>query len=222
MSERGNARIYVAIAAALVVAFVLVAAASSPARIAQATVIEPIDTTDGSITSNAMTAEEYAEATKKSAIKSEFVTKEVQIQRGTSQSIDVLIKHIGGEEAEQTATVTISAPYGYILLPKSVAESTTFEERVEAARTGKVLTGGIDLGTFVKVDESAASEGQSSMTVMLAKNTERMISVQISIPEDLSAELVGTGFHIPVVLEASGTDGKAIVVENNGVDVVIG
>jgi hypothetical protein len=123
---------------------------------------------------------------------------------------------LGGVNAEPSVTVKVSPPTGYILLPKSVAETTTPEQRLQAAQTGHIIPGGIDLGSLMTFTGLPADRSMS-----IAANNEQIVQVRISLPADFPAEMVGRGFHIPIMVEAMAGDGSMIVAENNGVDIQV-
>lgn len=205
---------YAFISAMVVTGLAVATFAITASTIQAQAVVQPPADEDGQIHSNPMSAESYVKATGNSAVKAEFPTKMVQLKKGTSTTVNVVIKHIGGANAKPTSDVSVSPPTGYILLPKSVAEKTTPEERLSAATTGKMISGGIDMASLLTI-------GASERSLHLAANTQNSVQVKISLPDNLPDELVGTGFHIPILLNAVDAAGNQIVVENNGIDVEV-
>ena len=169
---------------------------------------------DESIHLKPISADSYVKETGNSAVKAMFTEKTVQLKRGSEATLNLAIMHIGGLNAKPIAQVMVSQPTGYILLPKSVAEKTTPEQRLEVATTGTVIPGGIDMASFVTINAS-------DRNLSLAVNIQHAMQVKITMPKDLPDELVGTGFHIPIILTATDTNGNPIVAENNGIDVEI-
>lgn len=220
MRRTNNAIIFAAMVVAGLFAAVFVFVASTgPSQDAQAVVQAPPAVAaeeDANTSMKPMTAESYVQETGKSAVKAEFPVKEIQLKRGTSGTVNVHIKHLGGVNAESSVTVKVSPPTGYILLPKSVAETTTPEQRLQAAQTGQIIPGGIDLSSLMTFTGLPADRSMS-----IAANNEQIVQVRISLPADFPAEMVGRGFHIPIIVEAIAGDGSMIVAENNGLDIQV-
>ena len=169
---------------------------------------------EGSITLNIWTAESYVKDTGNSAIKAEFSEDAIQLNKGTDKMVSLIIKHLGGANAKSSVDVMISPPIGHILLPASVAENTTVEERINAATTGKMIPGGIDLASFITITESDRS-------LSLSTNDQKELQVKIAIPKDLPDEFVGAGFFIPIIVSAVDPDGNSIYVETDTINVEI-
>ncbi|MGH9878391.1 MAG: hypothetical protein ACRD5H_12210 [Nitrososphaerales archaeon] len=156
--------------------------------------------------------EEYVNETGKSAVKVEVASEAVSIKRGSSANIEVVAKHLGGANADQSITVKVLPPIGYTLYPPSVGKSTTPEQRYEATRSGTVLAGGIDLGKFMSIvgaDQKA-----------VAKNSQQVYSVMISVPKDLPDELLGEIF-IPINIEAIDVNGNEVPGLGTGITIEV-
>lgn len=155
----------------------------------------------------------YVEQTGKSAIVAEIVSEKVSAQRGGSANIQVFAKHLAGANGDQSINVKVLPPTGYILYPPSVAASTTPEQRVEAARTGSLIPGSIDLSDFMAI--AGASEKA------VAKSAQQTFDIVISVPKDLPDELLGQEIYIPINISATDSDGIDIPGEGTGVMVVV-
>ena len=154
----------------------------------------------------------YSRDTGRSSVLVDFDGEPVEIKRGSSATVEMVAKHLGGAEADQSVNVRILPPIGYTLYPPSVAESTTAEERFESAKSGRVLAGAIDLGelvTIVGADEKAVE-----------KSGQQTFSVMISIPEDYPDELLGEEF-IPINAEATDSNGNPIPAQGTGITIVV-
>ncbi len=208
-SQTKYAILSVAVVAGLFAAIFSFAAPTTPANAVIAT-----SQTDESIHLKPISADSYVKETGNSAVKAVFTEKTVQLKRGSEATLNLAIVHMGGLNAKPIAQVKVSQPTGYILLPKSVAEKTTSEQRLEAATTGAVIPGGIDMASFVTINVADSN-------LSLAANVQHAMQVKITMPKDLPDELVGTGFHIPIILTATDTNGNPIIAENNGIDVEV-
>jgi len=153
----------------------------------------------------------YAKETGKSAVVVEVASESVSVKRGSSASIEVIAKHIGGANADQSINVKVLPPIGYTLYPPSVGKSTTPEERFEAAKRGTTLQGGFDLATFMTV--------QAPSEKAVSKDSQQAFTVMISIPNDLPDELAD--IFIPINIQATDSHGNAVPGQGTGIDVVV-
>ncbi len=182
-----------------------------PLQPAQAVVEEP--PTEGNISLRVLEAGSFVQETGKSAVKAEFISKEVSVVRGNTVTVQARVQHVGGENAEPSINVKVLPPIGYVLYPPSLAKSTTPEERIQAAETGRLVAGSIDLGQLVTI------VGPSEKAV--EKAGEHVFQIQISVPKDFSDEMVGSGFHIPLVVQATDNSGNPIFTDSTGIDVTV-
>jgi hypothetical protein len=109
-----------------------------------------------------------------SAVKAQFLVQNITLQRGGYAEAPLLIQHLGGAKAEHYVTVRAVPPTGYTLYPKPVAESTTEMERFEAAETGTILRGAIDMAEFVV----------PSNPITIQVGGEQIVNVRFVVPED--------------------------------------
>lgn len=185
-----------------------------PLQSAQAVVQEPPAESGGdSISLQVLEAGSFVQQTGKSAVKAEFASKEVSVARGNTVTVQARIQHVGGANAESAVNVKVLPPVGYILYPPSLAKSTTLEERVQAAETGNLIAGSIDLGQLVTV--------VGSNQKAIEKAGEQVFQIQISVPKDLSDEMVGSGFHIPLIVQATDNSGNLVFTDSTGIDVTV-
>ncbi|HXG06457.1 MAG TPA: hypothetical protein VNI77_03930 [Nitrososphaera sp.] len=157
-------------------------------------------------------AESYIQETGRSAVKAEFLTKTITLQRGGYADVPLLIKHMGGDNSDRYVSVRVMPPAGYTYYPKSVAESTTEEERFEAARAGTILNGGIDMAQFVVPSDP----------VSIQVGSQQLVNVRFVVPENIPDEATGT--FVPVLLEIvtqSGSSPDSVYNENAGIELII-
>ncbi|WP_337861510.1 hypothetical protein [Nitrososphaera sp.] len=162
-------------------------------------------------------AEEHVNQTGKSAVKVELPINEVKVKKGSTATVNVNIKHIGGENGSSYANVKVLPPTGYLLYPPSLAKSTSFEQRQEAMLTGKQVPGSIDLGTLITY------AGLNNNSIAIPKGNIQSVVMNISIPNTLPGELVGTGFPVPIILQVTDDRGNSdtVLVENSSVNVEV-
>jgi hypothetical protein len=157
-------------------------------------------------------AETYVEETERSAVNAKFLVNNVTLQKGSYAEVPLLLKHMGGDSSERYVSIRVLPPTGYTLYPKSVAESTTVEERLEAAKTATMLRGGVDLARFVVASDPVNIQVGSQQTV----------NVRFVVPEDTPAE-VNSAF-VPILLEAttqSSASHDSVFLESTGMDLII-
>lgn len=201
----------VAVAGLVATTFVFVATIR-PQQSAQAIVQEPPAEGGDGLAMLVIEPESFVQETGKSAVKSYVASEQISVKRGSSAVIEVMAKHIGGANADQSINVKVLPPVGYKLYPPSVAKSTTPEQRAEAAGEHTILQGGIDLGLFVSVNEP---DGKA-----ILKSDEKAFDVLISVPGDLPDELLGE-IYIPLNIDATDSSGNAIPGEGTGIIVVV-
>ncbi|MGH9923701.1 MAG: hypothetical protein ACRD38_13210, partial [Nitrososphaerales archaeon] len=88
------------------------------------------------------------------------------------------------------------------LYPASLATSTTEEQRTEAASTGNLIPGSVDLGNLVIIDNVSANarvDGGKSSTVQ----------VTFSVPKTFPDEMVGKTIEIPIIVKATDDSGNS-------------
>ncbi len=213
--KKQTTKISVAIAAAVIsgiIASVAFLSYRGPTEQAEAVVqAPPSDQSDG-ITLQANEPEAYVRETGKSAVRAEVASEQVSVQRGSSATIDVVAKHLGGANADQSVIVKVLPPVGYVYYPPSVAKSTTSEQRYEAARSGTILAGGIDLEKFVTI------VGANQKAV--EKGSQQVYNVMISVPKDLHDEALGEIF-IPINIQATDGNGNDVPGMGTGIMVVV-
>jgi hypothetical protein len=141
-------------------------------------------------------AEAYVRETGKSAVEAEFLVKSITLQRGSYADVPLRIKHLGGDNSERYVSVRVMPPEGYIYYPKPVGESTTEEERFEAARTGTILRGAVDMAGFVV---------PQSEPVNIQVGSQQIVNVRFVVPDDISEQANGT--FVPVLLEIGTQSG---------------
>lgn len=202
----------VAVAGIIALLFVFVAPIR-PMQTAQAVVEEPKTEDTANISFQFFEPESYVEQTGKSAVVVQVTSERIPLQRGDSTNIEVLARHLGGENADQSVNVKVLLPTGYTLYPPSVAKSTTPEDRFDAAKAGTILPGGIDLREFMSIS------GESEKAV--AESTEQLFTVTIRVPADLPDELVGEEIYIPINVETTDGSGNAVPGKSTGVMVVV-
>ncbi len=155
----------------------------------------------------------YVIETGKSAVVVEVASENISLKRGSSVNIEVIARHIGGANADQSVNVKVLPPIGYTVYPPSAAKLSTPEERFEAAKTGTPIQGGIDLATFMTVE--APSEKA------ISKASQQVYSVIINVPIDLPDEFVGDAIFIPVNIEATDINGSSLPGQGAGLTVIV-
>lgn len=125
-----------------------------------------------------------------------------KLSRGESATIPIeLTSSSGGKNPSEFVNIEIASPHGYFFYPAAVAELTTEEERTEAALTGKLIPGSIDLGTFIRVDE------ENDLVRMVA-NQSRSFQLTLTVPEDLPESMSGKTIEIPIIIAATDDKGN--------------
>lgn len=213
---RNKHKIVVTVVAALAVGLITslaVLAYQGPVNQAEA-VDEATDDTPG-VTAGPLFVHpgDYATETGKSTAMTEVALEEISLKRGESANIQVLVKHLGGANADQSINVKVLPPIGYILYPPSVGKSTTAEERGQAAMSGNLIPGTIDLATFVTIPGSSQKA--------IEKASQQEYSFVISIPKDLPDEFVGEAIFVPINIEPTDMNGRAIPGLGTGITVVV-
>lgn len=191
--------------------FFVFVAPTRPMQSAQAVVQEPSAAREHSISFQVTEPESFVQQTGKSAVILQVATEQVSIKRGSSANVEVLARHIGGPNADQSINVKVLPPIGYTLYPPSVAKSTTPEERFEASRTGTAISGSFDLGKFVTI------VGPSEKAV--SKASEQAFNLMISIPKDLPDEL--GEIYIPINVEPTDSNGNVVPGQSTGITIVV-
>ena len=161
---------------------------------------------------NLMDEETYLRDTGRSVVKAEFLTESVSLQRGSYADVSLLVKHLGGVNSERYVTVRVMPPAGYTLYPKSVAETTTEEQRFEAAKSQTILRGGIDMAQFV----------MPGAPVEIQVGNQQVVNVRFVVPEDIPDEVNGT--FVPVLLEVttpSAESPDSVYDANAGIELII-
>jgi hypothetical protein len=150
-----------------------------------------------------------------SAVEVDISPNQVSLSRGSTVTVDVHIKHIQGTAPFPFVNVKAVPPSGNIFYPPSLASSTTPEQRLQAAETGKLIPGSIDLGTLVSF--SAASP------IKIGAGGDQVVKMNISIPQDFPAEMIGHGVFLEVPIEVTDNNGKSdtVVWQNGGITVVV-
>ncbi len=156
-------------------------------------------------------AEAYIQKTGKSAVKAEFLTQSVTVQRGRYAEVPLLIKHMGGVNSERYVSVRVLPPSGYTLYPRSVAEAGAEEERIEAAKTGTLLKG-IDMAQFVVASDP----------VSIQVGSQQIVNVRFVVPDNIPDEASGT--FVPILLQVAtqSADSQVSVYNDNaGIELII-
>jgi hypothetical protein len=157
------------------------------------------------------TVDSYIAKGGKSIAKLEIPIKQVNLTRGSTAEVDLHLKHIAASASPFTlVNVKILPPKGYTWYPASLASSTTFEQRVQAAETGKRIPGSVDLGSIVTFSETNP--------VPIGPGNEHVVKMFITIPKDLPDNIVGQGAFIRVPIEATDDMGhpNTVFVQSNG------
>jgi hypothetical protein len=160
-----------------------------------------------SIVTSLRTVDDYLTETGKSVVKIEWPSEKVSIKKGSEVNLAPMAKHLAGANADQSVTVRVLPPDGYVLYPPSVAESTTSEQRFEAQIAGTPLPGGIDLGTLLRINapnDKAVSKGDSGA-----------FDISITIPENFPDTV--KEFELPIIVEATDGNGNAVPTQASGI-----
>jgi hypothetical protein len=164
------------------------------------------------ITLQVWDAETYVRETGKSTVKAEFLVQNVTVQRGGYADVPLRLVHVGGSNYEPYVEVRVLPPVGYTLYPKSVAESSTEEERFEAAKAGTMLRGGIDIAQFVLPTDP----------VIIKVGSQEIINVRFVVPANIVKEVDGT--FVPILLEVtmqSSSSQDSIFNGSTGIELII-
>lgn len=151
----------------------------------------------------------------RSAVTVEPVVGEIRLTRGVPTNVDLEIQHISSANPFPTINVKTLSPNGYIWYSPSLTSSTTYDQRVQAAETGKLIPGSIDLGTLVTF---------SNNSVDVQAGTTQVIHMTITLPKDIPDDAIGQGIYVPIPVQVVDSDGKSntVFVQSHGVEVVIG
>ncbi|HEX7033768.1 MAG TPA: hypothetical protein VF172_12290, partial [Nitrososphaera sp.] len=127
----------------------------------------------------------------RSAIVVKAEHEKIELRRGESATISFDITHKAGPESFAQLHVTPTSFQGVALLP-STLEMTTIEERAKLAMEGKPIPGSIALSNLVRFSET---------NIALNAGETKTIDVTISLPSDLTEEVVGKSIHFAPRLE---------------------
>lgn len=169
----------------------------------------------GNIVREVNTPKSHIEKGGKSAVEVDVPIKQISMKRGSTATVDVHIKHIKGAVPFPFVDVKTVPPNGSIFYPPSLAASTTPEQRLQAAETGNLIPGSIDLGTLVSFSEVNP--------VSIGSGGTQVIRMNISIPQDFPAEMIGHGVFLEVPIQVTDSNGNSdtVVWQNGGIDVFV-
>ncbi|HKU49785.1 MAG TPA: hypothetical protein VJP79_07530 [Nitrososphaera sp.] len=146
-----------------------------------------------------------------SAVKAQFLVQNITLQKGGYAEAPLLIQHLGGGKAEHYVTVRAVPPTGYTLYPKSVAESTTEEERIEVAKTNTIIRGAIDMAEFVVPSDP----------VTIQVGGEEIVNVRFVVPDGVPNEDTWVPVMLEVTTESGTINPESISREDAGIDLII-
>ena len=151
----------------------------------------------------------------RAAVVMERPTNDFQVSRGQSTTASIVLKTLAaGDSPSQFVNIQVSGPKGTFLYPSDLAATTTEEQRMEAAMTGRQIPGSIDLNAFVTVDAANAN-------MRVDSNQNKVVQVQLSVPKDFPDSMVGKTFEIPIIITATDDAGNPDTVYVEGSYVVL-
>lgn len=152
----------------------------------------------------------------RSAVTVDSAVNEMRLVRGVPTDVDLNVKHIAGANPFPTVSVKALPPNGYIWYSPALVVSTTADQRVQAAETGKLIPGSINLGSLVTFSNTD--------TVAVAAGGEQVIHMTITLPKDIPDNMIGQGVYLPIPVQVVDSDGKSntVFVDTHGVNIVVG
>ncbi|GEM_PF-3313259 len=152
----------------------------------------------------------------KSAVTVEPLLNEVRLTRGSSTVVDLNVQHVASANPFPTVSVKALPPNGYIWYPPSVTASTTLDQRVNAAATGKLIPGSIDLGTLVTFSDPNPAVIQPS--------GKQVVHMTITLPKDIPDNAVGQGIYLPIPVQVTDSNGNSntVFADTHGIEVIVG
>jgi hypothetical protein len=167
------------------------------------------------ISHKADTPESYLADGGRAAVVMELPTKHVIISKGEDATAPVVLRHLSGSNNPSSfVDVKLSPPNGYIYYSASLAKSTTEEQRMEAAMTGNLITGSIDLGTFVEFDDASANP-------KIDADATSIVQARFVVPANIPDEMIGQTIQLPIILSAFDDKGDEVFTQNDLLEVEI-
>ncbi|MBI3638711.1 MAG: hypothetical protein HY223_00155 [Thaumarchaeota archaeon] len=194
------------IATAVIIAYLL----ASPTQQASAAQTPPPQVTR--LGYDVETVDSYIAKGGKSIAKVEIPVKQVDVIRGSTAEVDLHLKHIAASASPfASVNVKVLPLKGYTWYPASLASSTTFEQRVQAAETGNLIPGSVDLGSLVTFSETNS--------LAIGAGNEHIVKMFITIPKNLPDDIVGQGAFINIPIEVTDDSGNpdTVFVQSGGI-----
>jgi len=206
--------LFATILSAVVLATAMTLLVTNTTKEAVAQVKQP----DGPIGVNLVTVsspEEHIANGGKSAVKVEIPVKHVMLKRGTTTTVDITLRHLGGKDPYPLVNVGIISPYHDIYYPPALTASTTSEQRLNAIETGNQIPGSVDLSTLISYSETGPMK--------IGSNGKYVIKMYITIPNDIPVDMIGHGGHLEIPLKVTDSDGNSntVVWQNGGIDFTV-
>lgn len=144
------------------------------------------------------TPQQYLDSGGQGVIIISMNTKETDTIRGATVAVPVTVTYKGGINAVPKLTVVADRISG-IVLPPSVAKSSTPEERFALTQEGKSIAGALELNPLVRFTPNA---------IMLTPGESKTVSMDVTIPKTWPDEMVNKGADFSPsfkILEQDGT-----------------
>lgn len=159
--------------------------------------------------------EDYITKGGKSAVQVEVPVKQITVKKGTTATVDIILKHMSGNNPYPFVNVSIVTPYHAIYYPPALTASTTPEQRLNAAETGNLIPGSVDLSTLVSYSETGPMK--------IGASGNHVVKMYVTIPDNIPPDMVGHGGHLEIPLKVTDSDGNSntIVWQNGGIDFTV-
>lgn len=194
---------------ALVAMMVFLVTNTGQAAVAQVTQPQP-----GSINLIVNTPQSFVASGGRSAIQMDVPVTHIDLKRGTTTTVDITLTHLASKNPFPYVNVNVVTPYHEIFYSPALTASTTPEQRMNAAQTGNLISGSIDLSTLVSYSETGP--------IRMDASGQHTIKMYITVPANMTSDFTGSGhFEIPLQVTDSDGNSNTVVWQNGRIDFTV-